>query len=96
MAGPALSAAATPVNTKMPVPMMAPTPRAVRPTGPSTRLRRFSPSTSARSFSRGFVAKSCFRMLPFLTVYLPESSSSLTSILRIWTLHVGSWCWKAK
>ena len=45
MAGPAFSAAATPVNTKMPVPMMAPTPSAVRPTGPSTRLRRLLPVT---------------------------------------------------
>ncbi len=39
-AGPALSWAATPVSTKMPVPMMAPTPRAESCTGPSTRRSR--------------------------------------------------------
>ena len=39
MAGPAYCAAAWPVRTKMPAPMMAPMPSAVRLTGPSARLR---------------------------------------------------------
>ena len=57
-AGPALSCAASPVRTKIPVPMIAPTPRLVRPTGPSTRRRRFSPFISSRSMLRGFLANS--------------------------------------
>ena len=40
-AGPVRSCAATPVRTKMPVPMIAPTPRLESCTGPSTRRRRF-------------------------------------------------------
>src|SRR5207245_1394698 len=59
--GPALSCAASPVSTKMPAPMMAPTPRAVRLTGPSTRRSRFSPSISASSTSTGLTAKSWLR-----------------------------------
>src|ERR1035441_9518390 len=46
-AGPAFCAATVPVSTKMPVPMMAPTPRAVRFTGPSARWRLLSVSASA-------------------------------------------------
>ena len=57
-AGPALSWAAMPVSTKMPVPMMAPMPRLVSCTGPSTRRRRFSPFISSSSSSSGFLAKS--------------------------------------
>ncbi len=41
--GPALSCAAWPVSTKMPVPMMAPIPRLVRCSGPRARRRRCSP-----------------------------------------------------
>ena len=37
MAGPALAAAAWPVSTKMPVPMIAPTPSMISCQGPSTR-----------------------------------------------------------
>ena len=37
-AGPACAAAAWPVRTKMPVPMMAPMPSRVRSIGPSTRF----------------------------------------------------------
>ena len=55
-AGPALSWAAWPVSTKMPVPMIAPTPRLVSCTGPRTRRRRFSPFASSRSMARGFRA----------------------------------------
>ncbi len=58
-AGPALSCAATPVRTKIPVPMIAPTPRLVRPTGPSTRFSRPFPSISSRSMLRGFLANIC-------------------------------------
>ena len=42
----------------MPVPMIAPTPRLVSPTGPSTLLRRFSPFISSRSMLRGFLSVS--------------------------------------
>src|SRR6185295_10135794 len=55
-AGPVLSWAATPVSTKMPVPMTAPTPRAVSCSGPSTRRRRFSPFISSSRRLRGLVA----------------------------------------
>src|SRR5688572_24983363 len=53
-AGPACAAAAWPVSTKMPVPMMAPIPRSVRSTGPSTRLSGWARSTG----SIGLVANS--------------------------------------
>src|SRR5436305_13149329 len=56
-AGPVLSWAAMPVSTKMPVPMMAPTPRAESWTGPRTRRSRFSPFISSRRSARGFLAK---------------------------------------
>src|SRR5436309_3555225 len=45
-AGPAFCAATVPVSTKMPVPMIAPMPSAVRFTAPSTRLRLWSVSAS--------------------------------------------------
>jgi hypothetical protein len=38
-AGPAFRAAAVPVSTKMPVPIMAPMPSVVRFNGPKARLR---------------------------------------------------------
>src|SRR5436190_13933842 len=56
--GPATSLAAAPVATKMPAPMMAPTPRAVSVTGPRTRLRRLSPSASASRARRDLRANS--------------------------------------
>src|SRR6185503_8102879 len=56
-AGPVLSWAATPVSTKMPVPMTAPTPSAESWTGPSTRRRRFSPFISSYSIDIGLRAK---------------------------------------
>ncbi len=59
-AGPVLSCAATPVRTKIPVPMMAPTPRLVSDTGPRTRRSRCSPAISSRSILRGLVAKRGF------------------------------------
>src|SRR5207244_457194 len=59
IAGPACSAAASPVSTKMPVPMIAPMPRVTRLTGPSTRLSEWSPvcAASAVNCSIDLVAK---------------------------------------
>src|SRR5436190_278127 len=59
MAGPACCAAASPVSTKMPVPMMAPMPSVTRLIGPRTRLSECSPLTAASAFSCSidFVAK---------------------------------------
>src|SRR5215475_9560008 len=51
IAGPACSAAACPVNTKMPAPITAPTPSVTRLTGPSDRLSVCSPSSLASSLS---------------------------------------------
>ena len=52
--GPARVAEATPVNTKMPVPMIAPIPIAVNAHGPNERLSPPSLSTpSARIFASG-------------------------------------------
>src|SRR5689334_8921348 len=60
-AGPAVLCAAAPVATKIPAPITAPTPNAVKLTGPSARFSRFSLSISAsRSFSF-LVANSCFQ-----------------------------------
>ena len=55
---PALRAAATPVSTKIPAPMMAPIPRVSRFTGPSVRFKERSPeaSASARRALMDFVA----------------------------------------
>ena len=47
--------------TKMPAPMMAPTPSEVRLIGPRMRRRRFSPAASACSVSSDFVANNCFQ-----------------------------------
>ncbi len=61
MAGPALAEATWPVRTKMPAPMMAPTPRLIRLMGPS---ERFS-SLLAASFwmlAMDFFRKFCFRV----------------------------------
>src|SRR5690348_3100408 len=61
MPGPASLAATRPVITKMPAPMMAPTPSEVRPIGPRMRRSRFSPRASASSISSDLVAKSCLQ-----------------------------------
>src|SRR5688572_27354588 len=58
MAGPAWFAAAWPVMTKMPPPMTAPMPSAVRPQGPSVRCR-LRPSASAWLAWGCLVAQSC-------------------------------------
>src|SRR5580692_1404922 len=57
-AGPALSAAAWPVSTKIPVPMMAPTPSSMRSIAPSARLSPRSSAASERRVSIDLVAKS--------------------------------------
>src|SRR5450755_3652190 len=59
-AGPAWSAAAWPVSTKIPAPMMAPMPSVMRLTGPRERLSVFSPTSLASlvSVERGLVARS--------------------------------------
>ena len=51
MAGPAWFAAAVPVSTKMPVPMIAPMPSRVRSNAVSVRLRCLPFSTSSTSCS---------------------------------------------
>ena len=81
MAGPALSAAATPVRTKMPVPMIAPTPRLVNPTGPRTRRSRFSPLISSISDSNDFVAHN---WLPLLMRKLRRACRGGRSATRVW------------
>src|SRR5262249_54868836 len=62
-AGPALAAAARPVRTKMPVPMMAPIPSMTRSSAVSERLSPCPCSASARSSSTDLVAKSRFPIL---------------------------------
>src|SRR5579862_8794774 len=57
-AGPVRSCAATPVSTKMPVPMIAPTPKAESWTGPRMRRRRLSLRSSSSSIACGFLWKS--------------------------------------
>jgi hypothetical protein len=58
MAGPALAAAAWPMSTKMPAPMMLPTPSAIRLQAVSVR-RSGTASASATSTAIGFLAKKC-------------------------------------
>ena len=50
-AGPASSAATRPVITNIPAPMIAPTPRDISDTGPSTRCNRFSACISPTKVS---------------------------------------------
>src|SRR5262245_8643909 len=69
IAGPASMAATRPVMTKMPAPMIAPMPRDVSPTGPSTRRSRFSPSASARSVASDFLANSCLKNIAVLSSF---------------------------
>src|SRR6266403_6342891 len=58
IAGPAYRAAADPVSTKIPAPMMAPIPSVTRLIGPNARLRLCSPVSAASliKLSSGFVA----------------------------------------
>src|SRR5579863_4392738 len=62
MAGPAYSAAADPVSTKIPAPMIAPIPSDTRLTGPNARFSPCSPVSEAsfNKASMGFVANNGF------------------------------------
>ena len=64
MAGPAYCAAACPVSTKIPAPMMAPIPRVIRLMGPRARLSVCAPSSPASRMSRsnGFLSQIGFPM----------------------------------
>src|SRR5262245_49390927 len=55
IAGPALAAAVWPLSTKMPVPMIAPMPRATRLSEPRTRRRPWPACEVATSWSIGLV-----------------------------------------
>ena len=57
MAGPVYSAATVPVMEKSPAPMMAPTPKAISPQGPSTRFNALLPDSlaSASRAAKGFL-----------------------------------------
>ena len=70
MAGPAWLAAAVPVRTKIPVPMIAPMPSSVRSIAVSVRFSAFAPlSASPTSCSIDFV----FRR--FESIHPPETRS---------------------
>src|SRR6187455_1710252 len=58
MPGPAFAAAAWPVSTKMPVPMIAPMPSAMRFIGPRTRRSPCVPAADSRRAEMGFVRNS--------------------------------------
>src|SRR5207244_4920917 len=75
-AGPAYSAAATPVSTKIPAPMIAPTPSAVRWSGPRVRLSERSDSTSAsaRSTAMDLVAN---RVMPPICAFPGHGRTAL-------------------
>src|SRR5437763_6621389 len=64
-AGPALAAAARPVSTKMPVPMMAPMPSSTRSVAVNVRLRPCETSASARRSSTDLVENSGFPLAIF-------------------------------
>src|SRR5262245_44865846 len=64
-AGPALAAAARPVSTKIPVPMIAPMPSSTRSVAVSVRLRPCTTSASARRSSTDWVANSGFALAIF-------------------------------
>src|SRR5215472_1407504 len=71
MAGPAYCAVATPVSTKMPVPMMAPIPSVIRFVAPSARRRLCSPVSPAsfRISLSGLVASRLPIRLSFLWLF---------------------------
>src|SRR5215471_10754443 len=73
MAGPAYKAAAEPVSTKIPAPIMAPMPRVTRLIGPSARFSEFSPVSPASfiNTSSDLVAKSGLPMQ--LLLFLPKN-----------------------
>src|SRR5690242_20044846 len=72
IAGPACSAAAWPVITKMPPPITAPMPSAVRPQGPSVRFRLGPSSTAA-------LLKSVFFASNWSSMGIPDQSRGARS-----------------
>ncbi len=66
MAGPALAAAAWPVRTKMPAPMMAPTPRATMLKAESVRFRG-TPPWVVSAWDLGFLGFGFQVAIDFLT-----------------------------
>src|SRR5437763_1549151 len=81
--GPASLDATSPVITKIPAPMIAPTPSDVSPTGPSTRRSRFSPFASASSISSVFFAKIRFQNISVLFFVAIIPGVRRTSPLRL-------------
>src|SRR5450432_886070 len=79
IAGPACSAVAVPVMTKIPVPMMAPMPSVIRLVGPRTRRRLCSPVSwaSSRIVFSGFVASRLAMQDPRLDMRRAESKKRL-------------------
>ena len=61
IAGPVCCAATVPVSTKIPVPIIAPSPTEVSVTGPSTRFRRGEDSISWLMAATDLRAASCLR-----------------------------------
>src|ERR1017187_4495633 len=82
MAGPVYCAAVVPVSTKMPAPMMAPIPKVIRFTGPSTRLSECSPTCPASSRS----VLSGFRMSMLAIVSVEVIACSITLALADYPL----------
>src|SRR5215470_7917356 len=81
IAGPAYCAAADPVKTKMPAPMIAPIPKVTRLIGPSARFRLCSPDSPASfvSTSSDFVANKGLPMQLLLHMFVlpvyPETAN---------------------
>jgi hypothetical protein len=80
MAGPARVPAALPVRTKMPVPMITPTPNTVRSRGPSV-LRSLRPgsSVSAIDCSTVLLRSTLIDALPSLTSRCPSLARGLVT-----------------
>ena len=80
IAGPAAVAAAWPVRTKIPAPIIAPIPSVIKFTGPSARRRECSPLSfaSSRITSKGLVASSALPML-----FPPLRTKVLVRMLRV-------------
>jgi hypothetical protein len=95
MAGPAKFAAATPVRTKMPVPMITPMPKTMRSIGPSA----FLSSNSGSSVSRMDCSIDLVRMIP---IWLPllepwqhrRSHRGRSSLCPIASLDATAFYWK--
>ena len=79
MAGPAYCAAAAPVSTKIPAPMMAPMPSVIRLVAPKARFSECSPCSadSSRIISSGLVASKldirAFLLEPYAEAFVVRS-----------------------